>query len=38
MKNFSLQEKSSRKDKQKHLVYKHLKKRLLLDPGIMTVK
>lgn len=38
MRNFSLQEESSRKDTQKHLVYKHLKKRLLLDPGKMTVK
>ena len=38
MKNFSLQEKSSRKDTQTHLVYKHLKKRLLLNTGKMTVK
>ena len=38
IRNFFLQEKSSRKGTQKHLVYKHLKKRLLLDPGKMTVK
>lgn len=29
---------SSKKDIQKHLVYKHLKKGPLLDPGKMTVK
>ena len=38
MRKSSLQEMSSIKDIQKRLVYKHLKKRLLLDPGKMTVK
>ena len=38
MRKSSLQERSSRKDTQKHLVYKHLKKEPLLDPGKMTIK